>query len=465
MILKRCPLATRTALLLSLSCLLLAANPKKLESANLTSASDTLETSRLSFHGKNNEALVAGSTIIKMATSGTPSTSTANIFPGDTVTYTTSSNAYTVDEVIDSDEFSVTTGLASADCDADDEFVIKRTAQHVVGFTTATAIPNGAIRIRIKADSTANNDGNPDDDGWDFNSISNGDVSCPTDTTGYDFVTGTATVSGGIGCTAGYHCFECRYSGSGNTATALTLTIGDSTKLLNPAPASGHSEGSAGTYDTYSVIIDNLNASDTVIDSTTVKVAMIESVRVTATVDPTISFSIATLSAGATACGNALDVSTTATTVPFGSLAIDLFKDLAQNLTVSTNADGGYVVTAIEDDQLSVDGAGVTEIPDVVGGSHSSSIDWTSTSTKGFGYSLENVDATSITFQYNIGGSFSARQFPSTADGSENPVTLFYSNTVADSENAYVCYRAVVSATQEAGNYENAITYRATATF
>lgn len=459
-------LFAQSAFLFFFGCLLLAVHPKKLESANLTSASDTIETSRLSFHGKNAEALTASSTIVKMATSGTPSTSTANIFPGDTIMYTTSSNTYAVAEVIDDDEFSVTTGLVSADCDADDEFVIDRTAQHVIGFTTATAIPNGAIKIRIKADASTNNDGDPDDDGWDFNSISGSDVSCPGDTDGYDFVAGTATASGGTGCTAGYHCFECRYSGTGNTATALTLTVGDSTELINPSPSSSHSPGSAGTYDTYSVIIDNLNSSDTVIDSTTMKVAVIESVRVTATVDPIISFSIASLSAGATACGNALDISTTALTVPFGSLAIDAFKDLAQNLTVSTNADGGYAVTAIEDDQLSIAGAGVTEIGDIAGGSHSSSAEWTNTATKGFGYSLENVDATSITFEYDESArTFSARQFPSTADGSEDPTTLFYSNTVADSQNAYVCYRAVISATQEAGDYENAITYRATATF
>jgi hypothetical protein len=466
---KSLPFFAKTTFFLLISFGLLAGHPRELSSANLTSASDTIETSRLSFHGKNNEALTTGSTIIKMATSGTPSTSTANIFPGDTITYTSSSNTYTVKEVIDEDEFSITAGLAAADTDADDEFIIKRTAQHTISFTTANAIANGAIKVRIKADASDFNDGQPDDDGWDFNSISNGDVSCPGDTDEYDFVTGTATVSGGTGCSAGYHCFECRYSGSGNTATVLTMTIGDSTKLINPSPASGHSEGTA---DTYSVIIENLDGDDAVIDNTTVKVALIESVRVTATVDPIISFSIASLGAGASACGSALDVSTTATTVPFGALAIDSFKNLAQNLTVSTNAIGGYTVTAIQDDQLSIGGEGVVEIPDTVCGatpcSHTSEQNWASTNYKGFGYSLENVDANSIEFEWDDGGgTFTARQFAAYADGGgeTTPVAIFSSSTVADSENVYVCYRAVVSATQQAGDYENAITYRATATF
>jgi hypothetical protein len=437
--------------------------PKTLDSANLTSASDTLETSRLSVYGKNAETLTAGSTIIKMATSGQPSNSTINIFPGDTVVYPGSANTYTVDQIIDSDEFSVTTGLNAADTDATDTFYIARTAQHTVAFTTTSAVPNGAIKIRVKAGATNNNDSKPDQDGFDFHSLSDTDVTCPADVTGYyDFVSGTATPSGGTNCAAGYHCFECRYSGSGNAGQALSVTIGGTSELINPAPASGHT---AGTADTYSVIIDNLDANDAAIDSTTVKVAVIESVRVTATVNPTISFVIAALGVGSTACGNALDVATTATTVPLGSLSITSFIDAAQQLTASTNADGGYAVTAVENDQLSRIDDSTVEIPDLVGGATGSSTDWTSTSTKGFGYSLENVDAASVTFAYNdLGGTFQARQFPATAD-SESPLTIFSSSTVADNEDVYVCYRAIISSTQEAGDYWNAITYRATATF
>lgn len=445
--------------------------PQYLDSANLTSVADTLETSRLSFHGKNNEQLTAGTTIIKMATSGTPSTSTANIFPGDTVEYVSTDNTYTVYQVIDTDEFSVTAALDAADDDADDEFIIQRTSQHVVTFTAASAVADGAIKVRIKADSANFNDSDPDDDGWDYNSIGNGDITCPGDVaTKYDFVTGTATVSGGTNCASGYHCFECRYSGPGNPGESMSITIGDGTEMVNPSAASGHS---AGTADTYSVIVDNLNASDTAVDSTTAKVAVIESVRVTATIDPTINFSVAALGAGSTACGNALDVASTATTVPFGSVAISSFTDLAQNLTVSTNASGGYVVTALEDNQMRIVGATAPEIPDTPGdtatASHTVTDEWVSTSTKGFGYSIENVDAASAAFEYTdstagCDGVYCAKQFADNA-GSEAHQTLFSSSTVADNENAYVCYRIIVGATQEAGDYWNAITYRATATF
>ncbi len=441
--------------------------PQSLDSANLTDAKDTLETSRLSFDGANASALTAGSTVITIATSGYPSTSTANLFPGDTITYVGSSNTYTVGQIISSTQFTVTSGLDSADTDANDEFIVKRTASHTISFTTVSAIPNGAIRVRIKAGASNNNDGKPDQDGWDFNSISNSDVTCPSDVAGYyDFVSGTATVSGGTGCPAGYHCFECRYSGPGKVGQSLSMTIGGTTKLINPAPASSHTEGTA---DTYSVIIENLDSSDTAIDSTTTKVAVIESVRVTATVEPLLSFTISGVAAGSSVCGTTTDVATTATTVPLGSLSISSFTDAAQQLEVSTNADNGYVVTAIENDQLSrIDDASV-EIPDEPGdssaASESVSDEWASTSTKGFGYSLQNVDAASVAFSYNESGrTFSARQFAADSE-SESPQTIFSSSTVADGEDVYVCYRAIVSATQEAGTYWNAITYRATATF
>ncbi len=454
--------------ILAISLFLLAAgHPQHLQSANLTNTKDTLETSRLSFDGKNGENLTANSTIIKIASSGAPSTSTANLFPGDTIIYLGSGNSYTVDQIIDASQFSITSGLASADADNGDEFIVKRTASHTVSFTTASAIPNGAIRVRIKAGSSNFNDGRPDQDGWDFNSITASSINCPGDVAGYyDFVSPTATVSGGSGCPSGYHCFECRYSGPGKANQNLTITIGGSTKLINPAPASSHTVASA---DTYPVIVENLDNSHSVIDSTTVKVAVIESVRVSATVEPLINFSISGVSAGTSACGTTTDVATTATTVPFGSLAISSFTNAAQQLEVSTNADNGYVVTAIENHPLArIDNSSVT-IPDTPGdssnASETTSDEWASTSTKGFGYSLENIDASSVAFSYNESGrTFSARQFAASSD-SENPQTLFSSSTVADAEDVYVCYRAIVSATQEAGDYWNAITYRATATF
>ncbi len=493
----------RKSLFLFFSGLLFLANffysPIELGSANLTSVKDTLSTSRLSFHAANAAGLTVGSSLIKIKTSGYPSTSTANLFPEDTIKYKVSANTYTVEQIIDDDEFSITGTLALADADEDDEFVVIRTAQHVLNFTTVSAVPNGAIRVRIKAGASNNNDTYPDQDGFDFNSLSNSDVTCPDDVTGYDFVSGTATASGGTGCAAGYHCFECRYSGTGANETAFSLTIGSTNKLVNPSPASAHS---VGTADVYKFIVENLDANNNVVDATSGKVAVIESVRVTATVEPTISFSIAAVTTSEIAtndiCGlntdtNNVEVSSTATSVPFGSLTLSKFTDAVQQLSCSTNGAGGYVVTVIEDDQLSIGGAGTTELADTDcdGGADtcnesSTAADWkTDNTTSGFGFSIDNIDASKVAFQWDStdcsgsgytgeiscsacaggSGAYCAMKFPATSE-SESVLTLMKKTTVpTTTEDIYVCYRIAISTLQTAGDYENALTYRATATF
>src|SRR5690606_6533724 len=108
------------------------------------------------------------------------------------------------------------------------------------------------------------------------------------------------------------------------------------------------------------------------------------------------------ISASTSVCGVNTDVATTALTVPFGELIVGSFTDAAQRLTVTTNAVGGYSVTATANDQIgrsgntcTGDGSGSNScIVDVsaAGASHTTSADWTNASTEpGFGYSLDQV--------------------------------------------------------------------------
>jgi hypothetical protein len=443
--------------------------PAKLESANLTSVKDTLQTSRLSARARvNATGTTVGSSrvLIKTSASAPANTiTTNNLKAQDSIIIGT--GTYTIVDIVDSDEIDVSPVLASGDADDDDPVYLKMRPRHVVQFNTATAQANGYFRILLPADTTNPNDGNPDDEGYDFNTSV--DVTA-SDVSGYDFVTGVATPSGGTGCTspANYHCFEVHYSGTGGVGTTITVNIGNTNGTNTPiAPATGTSH-TEGTADTYSYIVRNYNASDSLVDSTAGQVAHIEAVRVTATVDPTINFSIAGIASGATRCGVSTDVTTTATSVPFGLMTLNSFKTLAHNLTVSTNASSGYVVTAAENDELGKDGATTPFIPDTSCDSGpctiSSEEDWNTATSNGFGYSIENVDATSVPFEYDTAGTFDARPFANIVDG-DAPQTIFSSTTVANSENAYVCYRLSVGATQAAGDYENQITYTATGTF
>lgn len=444
-------------------------NPHELSSANLTSVKDTLQTSRLSVNARvDATGTVVGSSRVKIKTSASAPANTIttnNLKAQDSIIIGT--GTYTIVDVIDADEIDVSPVLAAGDADDDDPLYLKIKPRHVVTFNTATAQANGYFRILLPADTTTPNDGNPDDEGYDFNTSV--DVSA-TDVSGYDFVTGVATVSGGTGCTspANYHCFEVHYSGTGGVGTTITVNIGNTNgtnTMIAPATGGSHTEGTA---DTYSYLVRNYNASDTLVDSTSGQVAHIEAVRVTATVDPTINFSIAGIASGATRCGVTTDVTTTATAVPFGVMALNTFKTSAHDLTVSTNASSGYVVTASENDELGKDGATSPFIPDTSCDSGpctiSSEQDWNTATNNGFGYSIQNVDALVVPFEYNTAGTFDAKPFANIVDG-DTPQTIFSSTTVANAENAYVCYRLSVGATQAAGDYENQITYTATGTF
>jgi hypothetical protein len=412
-----------------------------------------------------------------------PSTSSAQLLEGDTVSIGSgaSLNDYTVASVSSDAVFTTTAGLASGDTEAGDDVISTQSATTTtVRFTTANAIANGRFRILVPAldDDTSSADGLPDSGYFDFTS-SGATVTCPSDVgSTYDFVSGTATASAITINGADYHAFECAYSGAGGVGTDFdgspngTFVVNN---LINPAPKATHT---AGTADTYSVIVQHIDSSFNVIDATTANIGVIEAVRVTASVAPQISFRIIGVASGTSVCGITTDAPTTATSVPFGELSISAFTEAAQALAVSTNAANGFSVTAIENDQLGRNGGACSGEPTITGNTDciadagegtfsesGSGTDWTATSVKGFGYSLHDTNtSTTEAFNYSTGGTFMARQFPATAD-SESAAQIFSSTGPADDQNLHVCYRIIPGTTTAAGEYQNALTYTATATF
>lgn len=468
--------------------------PAQLESANLITVKDTLSTSRLSFHGRidatgttvgSSHVTIQTSTGLDSASEQANSISTGPLKAQDSLTI--GANTYTIVDIIDADEFTVSPVLIAGDADSNDPIYLNVKPVHTITFTTPSAVAGGFFQILLPADANASTayDGKADDQGFD---MTTGGVTVTGTDVGstYDFVAGVATRSGDTGCTApaNYHCLEVHYSGTGAVSQAITIAIGSGANTpIAPATGTSHTEGTA---DTYPVLIKNFSYgvdpnSVSPIDSSSVRIAVIESVRVTATVDPTISFTIAGITANSGSyCGVTRDgfsPDSTATSVPFGSISnLETFYDAVQDLTVTTNAASGYVVTAQENDEMSRDGLGTTIIPDTPGdatAAFNNSDDWETATNNGFGYSLENIDAAAITFEWDsnafedcnsdIAGDFCARQFA--IAGSETAQTLFSSTTVASTENAYVCYRLSIDPTQAAGDYENQITYIATGTF
>lgn len=496
--------------LLTLSFLI---TPSKVYAGNLTSVSDLLSTSRLSFVGQQSSATPVGGTDVHLDTSGeAPSNSTANLFPGDTLWIGDNGTAtdYTLDDIIDTNELLLSSTLDSGDDDQWDYVVATRSASHTVSLTTASPVSNGSFKILVKATTSGSespNDGIPDQNGFDFGTGTDPTVTCSLSSGSgtYTWGTETAEAYGSGSCTGngGYHCFTCPYTGDGDASDQIQITIDN---LINPAAATDHTAGDA---DDYIVDVQHLSSSDSIVDSTKVRVAVVESVRVTATVEPTITFTISQLTSANIStndtCGlnsnfaNNNEVTTTATTVPFGSLSLGAFNDAAHELKCVTNGSGGYAVTVIEDDQLSIGGDGSTVIADTDGDDEgivetSGSLaadEWaTENDESGFGFSLDNQTgnassspASEVAFEYdgdcaeggfscigdvdqtNCSGTYCAFAFPST-DDSEDALTIMRNQSKpTGNEYTNICYRLAIAPTQTAGDYENALTYVATATF
>ena len=223
-----------------------------------------------------------------------------------------------------------------------------------------------------------------------------------------------------------YAIFQCSL-GTGltnalNTGTSMVIGIGNSA-LINPSPSSGNTEGVASVF-TY--ILRQGDSGGLIVDSTVGKIAVVESVRITATVDPTLSFTIdnsGATSVGSTACGVGVSlasgaVNTTGDQVVFGSLAIGSNTNkLAQRLTVTTNGINGYVVTAYEARTMtnigytSSGGVAIT-LPDTTCDStcafNSAGTAWTTNTNSGFGYSIYSVGVGNTAFSNGDGTKFRA---------------------------------------------------------
>jgi hypothetical protein len=478
---------------------------KMVRSANLTNASVTLSTPRLSFYGRLNAGNVVGSSTVVLSgvVSGGAdggSTSSANLFERDNVLIGTSNYAVLEPVSTGSAVFSITgltstpgvTALTASNNAMNTRVIATRSASLVASFSSVTGMTDGKYRFLVPAGSTSGsgNDGIPDRDGWDLTGATgNLQLTCTVSGTGGPWVAATSTQISQVVGSATYHIFTCDYTGQPNIPAGRTITMTVASSAggtaagysgpINPAPNTTHALGFA---DIYNPVIQLLNSSNNTVDQTTVGVAAIDSVLVRATVPPQVVFRIVGKSTSdGTFCGNTSTVNTTASQVPFGLVPLNTYVYAAQELIVSTNAGSGYVVTAIEDDSLHR--AGVTCpaggcIPDSTGDTgvmtYQNKALWTSVtaaSAKGFGYSLQN----------NVGGTPAFTHSDSTGtctgaagncwkDFSNNTLSqaaepIYSYTSTADNHSFYVCYKVIVGSTQQAGDYTTGVTYRATATF
>ncbi len=457
------------------------------ETANFTNASDTLSNARMSYRAGVASG-GAGASIVAIDGSGNADNDTDHLFPNDVVCFAGatldgcySQSTYTVANIIDGTNFNFTPPLGGTALGANDYVISTQSSIHTIAFTLANAVPSsGDIYITIPAVdlNTVTNDYFPDTaasiatNGFDLGGVGTGDISVSSSGCNNNWT--VSAVNAGDASNDHTVVID-RHTDSCAASSTITVTVGDvSNQLINPAPiTTGHTQGVA---DVYTLNVKTRDGGDNTLDESNIKVAVIEGVLVSATVDETLSLTVAGVSSSTSACGVTTDVTTTATAVPWGVISnFASFMEAAQTVTVSTNADAGYTVKVDENDQMGKNGivcsgASAGEADSCIQDTtcdgdacdHDTAADWTSTAKYGLGYSLADISGTDAAF--SAGANFSTKQFPD-QEATEAKETIMDNSGPVASSQTYLCYRLNVSATQPAGYYYNKVKLTATASF
>lgn len=209
----------------------------------------------------------------------------------------------------------------------------------------------------------------------------------------------------------------------------------------------------------YARIITWSDTGSTEIDSGTTAFATLTttSVAVSATVLENFSFALAGVNSGGTVNSATTDITTTASTIPFGTLATADPNIGAHDVTITTNAGSGYAVTvkATADPPLT---SGSNNI-DGFSGTYASPATWSSpngsaqnVNTGFFGYTTADTDHSG--FQTNKWA------------GLETTARSIVSNTAAASaETTRIGWQAEINALQPAGSYTGTVLLVATPTY
>lgn len=243
--------------------------------------------------------------------------------------------------------------------------------------------------------------------------------------------------------------------------------------------ANSTSPGTGGTYYARAATYDNQACTGSAVDSGTVAFAIVEGITISATVKESISFAFSTVSSANcdTTFGNQSDATTTATTVAFGTLeSTDTFYHGCNDLTVSTNASGGYSVVAQETQSLYNTSASTDyTIDDSTGDvgitmTESTTNTWATAANSGFGYTCDDVSGsvcalTSTAWYRQFACVNTNTQYCDPGAGSETAVAVMSNGSPASANQSRIEYKLSASGSQEAGSYSNTVVYIATPTY
>lgn len=255
------------------------------------------------------------------------------------------------------------------------------------------------------------------------------------------------------------------FTGNGTLTTVITTPSAQSTQAITSS-YTGITNSSTVNTTFFARITTYSDTGSTVIDQATVAAATLDttSIAVSASVDPTFTFTVAGVTSGGTVNGATTNVTTTASTVPFGTLSVGGTKIGAHDLTVVTNAASGYTITV----------KGLTN-PVLVSGSHNidefsgtnaSPTTWSSpagtsesVNTGYFGYTTNDATlGTGTAARFTTSG-------PKWAGTTTSPLEVAYNAAGVSTETTRVGWQAEVNGLQSQGAYAGTVILVATPTY
>ncbi len=219
-----------------------------------------------------------------------------------------------------------------------------------------------------------------------------------------------------------------------------------------------------GTAKDYSIIVSTHDVGGALLKTSEVKVYIIDDVTVTAHVAASLTFSVTGIATTTSINGDDTTGSTSPTEIDFKTLEIDTEQRMAQELAVSTNADGGFSVTVQQDGNMR--SAAGADIDSFVTGAHA---DWA------LNRPARDINDENTWGQMGIASNGSDLTVPFVAGEYEglddtNALEVFShdgpaNGTTQDAGKASIMYNIEITALQEAGDYQNILTYICTPTY
>lgn len=230
----------------------------------------------------------------------------------------------------------------------------------------------------------------------------------------------------------------------------------------------GNTQAVNSTAATYTFNVDSTDE-----DAKDALVAVTSGVTLSATIDETLTFTVAGVTTGncSVSGGTEIDTSGNATTIPYGTVNSDTFYDACQNLTVGTNAAGGYGTT-VKTTARPTSGANTISEGTCDGGcSDTVAAAWATATNNGYGYCLKDEvgdGATTAGWSGTNECGDGTQNFKTInrVDATEAGQTIMSSaGATTTNDQTEIGYRLAVGAGQPAGTYTTVIIYVATPTF